>query len=176
MMLFYCIYFFIIGAFFGWLLECMFKAVSRSVERAPGILYSPFCILYGIGTVLLATVIPSITKNTILLFILSSVILTICEYITFILLDKMYGVKLWDYSNMKLALNEKVCIEFAAIWGALGVLFIKYLLPIFSTVFLRAKGIGLYLTLFSIFTLIALDLLFTNEKLIKAKTSVSESY
>jgi len=172
MMIFYCIYFFIIGAFVGWLLECVFKAAARHFERAPGILYSPFCILYGVGTVLLATVIPSLTSNIFLQFLLSAVILTICEYITYVLLDKMYGVHLWDYSDMKLAINEKVCLEFATIWGALGVLFIQYLLPIFSTTFLRLNGVVLYLTLFTMFVLIALDLLYTNDKLIhqNAKT------
>ena len=41
------LYFFIIGSFAGWLLECVFKAAARHFERAPGLLYSPFCILYG---------------------------------------------------------------------------------------------------------------------------------
>lgn len=172
MMMFYCIYFFIIGAFVGWLLECVFKALARHFERAPGILYSPFCILYGIGTVLLATVIPSLTQNIFLLFILSAVILTICEYITYVLLDKMYNVHLWDYSDMKFALNEKVCVEFAAIWGILGVLFIKYLLPVLSTAFLRMNGILFYLAIFAIFTFIALDLLYTNEKLVYKRAEI----
>lgn len=171
-MIFYCIYFFIIGSFVGWLLECVFKAASRHFERAPGILYSPFCILYGVGTVLLATIIPSITDNTFLLFILSAVILTICEYITYVLLDKMYDVHLWDYSDMKFALNEKVCLEFAAIWGVLGVLFIKFLLPVLSTVFLRMNGVVLYLIVFAMFTFIALDLLYTNDKLIHERANV----
>lgn len=171
MMLFYCIYFFIIGSFVGWLLECVFKAAARHYERAPGILYSPFCILYGIGTVLLATVIPSVSSNIFLQFILSAVILTICEYITYVLLDKMYDVHLWDYSDMKFALNEKVCLEFAAIWGVLGALFIKFLLPVLSTVFLRMNGVVWYLIVFAIFIFIALDLLYTNDKLIREKAS-----
>lgn len=169
MLLFYCIYFFIIGAFLGWVLECVFKASAKHFERAPGILYSPFCILYGIGTVILATVIPSLSSNIFWLFIFSAVILTIFEYITYVLLDKMYGIHLWDYSNMKFALNDKVCIEFAAIWGILGVVFIKYLLPIFSNIFLKLNGTILYLIVFVIFTLIAIDLLYTNDKLIRER-------
>ena len=169
MMIFYCIYFFIIGAFIGWLLECVFKTLAKHFERAPGILYSPFCVLYGIGTVILATIIPSLSSNILVQFLLSAVILTICEYITYVLLDKMYGIHLWDYSDMTFALNEKVCIEFAMIWGALSVLFINYLLPVFSTAFLRVNGVIFYLTLLTIFAFIALDLLYTNEKLVHQK-------
>ncbi|MBR5227358.1 MAG: putative ABC transporter permease [Clostridia bacterium] len=173
-MLFYCIYFFIIGAFFGWVLECTFKAFSRNFKRAPGILYSPFCILYGIGTVMLATIIPMITSNWFLQFLLSAVILTVCEYITYDLLFKMYGITLWDYSDMTLVINKKVCFEFAITWGILGVLFINFILPIFTSVFYIFSGKIMYLILFAIFTLICLDLLYTNEKLIKEKPIINK--
>lgn len=153
----------------GWLLECVFKAFSKNFNRAPGILYSPFCILYGIGTVILATIIPMITSNLFLQFILSAVILTVCEYITYDLLYKMYGITLWDYSDMTLVINKKVCFEFAILWGILGALFINFLLPVLSNVFYAFSGKIMYLILFSIFTFIALDLLYTNEKLIKEK-------
>ena len=58
-----CIYFFIIGAFVGWLLECVFKYVTKNFRNTPGILNTPFCILYGLGTVVLSVVINRTTNN-----------------------------------------------------------------------------------------------------------------
>lgn len=167
--MFYCIYFFIIGAFAGWILECLFKALSKKYTRAPGILYGPFCILYGVGTVLLATIIPELTANIFLRFLLSAVILTFCEYVTYVLLQKMYGLALWDYSDMRLKISEKVCVEFACIWGVLGVLFIEYLLPILRGVYFAISGVIPNLIILALFMFISLDLLYTNERLVNVK-------
>ena len=62
-MLLECIYFFIIGAFVGWMLECIFKFFAKDFKRSPGILNTPFCILYGLGTVALSMVINRVTNN-----------------------------------------------------------------------------------------------------------------
>ena len=43
-----CIYFFIIGAFAGWILECAYKYAVGHLTRSPGMLNTPFCILYAI--------------------------------------------------------------------------------------------------------------------------------
>lgn len=163
--MFYCIYFFIIGAFLGWILECLFKAMSKKFNRAPGILYGPFCILYGVGTVILATIIPEITANVFLQFLLSAIILTFCEYVTYVLLQKMYGLVLWNYSDMRLAINEKVCVEFACIWGVLSVLFIQYLLPVLRGVYFAIAGVIPNLIILTLFVFISLDLLYTNYSL-----------
>ena len=42
-------YFFIIGAFLGWLLEIFYKVLTKKENKKAGILNGPFCILYGIG-------------------------------------------------------------------------------------------------------------------------------
>lgn len=164
-----CIYFFVIGAFLGWMLECVFKAMSGHTDRTPGILNTPFCILYGIGTVVLSLVINRVTNNFILLFILSMVVLTVMEYLTFVLLKDIYNIKLWDYSDMKFKLNEKVCLEFSLIWGVLGTLYIKFILPVLSKFFYVAAGAALVTSLYIIFAIIFIDFVISSVKLIKEK-------
>lgn len=168
-MLLECIYFFIIGAFVGWMLECVFKLVSGHVERVPGILNTPFCILYGLGTLTLSMIINKVTNNFILLFILSMIVLTTMEYVTFILLKKVYGIKLWDYSDMKLKINEKICVEFSLIWGFLGALYIKFLLPLLTDFFVAAQGAALTFSLYLILSIIVIDFIWSSYVLIKTK-------
>lgn len=163
------IYFFIIGAFAGWLLECVFKFVVKDFRRTPGILNTPFCILYGLGTVVLSRVINRVTNNVIILFILSMVVLSVMEYITFVLLKKIYNVQLWSYNNMTFNINEKVCLEFSLVWGLLGALYIKYLLPILSKFFQVAKGTALTTALYVLFGIILLDLIYSSYILISEK-------
>ena len=152
-----CIYFFVIGAFLGWLLECVFKFVTRNFARAPGILNTPFCILYGFGTLTLSMVINRLTNRFWVTFVLSFLILTTMEYITYILLAKVYYIRLWDYSDMKFKFNEKVCFEFSLIWGLLGALYIKYLLPFLTNIYNIVKGKTLATSLYFLLAVIIMD-------------------
>lgn len=164
-----CIYFFIIGAFAGWLLECTFKFIAKDFRRTPGILNTPFCILYGLGTVVLSLVINKVTDNLLLLFILSMFVLSIMEYVTFVLLKKIYDVQLWSYDNMTFNINDKVCIEFSLIWGLLGALYIKYLLPILSRFFVAAQGMAFTFSLYLLLAIIVTDFICSSYMLIKEK-------
>ncbi len=164
-----CIYFFIIGAFAGWMLECVFKFVSKNFERTPGILNTPFCILYGLGTVALSMIINKVTNNILLLFLLSMIVLTAMEYVTFILLKKIYNVQLWDYKDMTFSINEKVCLEFALVWGVLGALYIKYLLPILTNFFVNAQGLALTFMVYLLFAIIIVDFIYSSYVLISKK-------
>ena len=164
-----CIYFFIIGAFTGWILECVFKYASKNFRHTPGILNTPFCILYGLGTVVLSVVINRVTDNIWLLFVLSMVILSVMEYITFILLKTIYGVKLWDYRDMTFSIIEKVCLEFSFIWGVLGALYIKFVLPILRAFFMTAQSFALTFAIYLLFGIIIGDFIYSSYILIKEK-------
>lgn len=167
-----CIYFFIIGAFAGWLLECVFKFLSKNFQRTPGILNTPFCILYGVGTVALSMVINKFTNNIWLLFIISMFVLTIMEYITFILLKRIYNVQLWNYDNMTFNINEKVCIEFSIVWGVLGALYIKFVLPFLKTFFVIAQSTALTFSIYLLFAIILGDFVYSSYILVKNKNKV----
>jgi len=167
-----CIYFFIIGAFVGWMLECVFKFFSKNFAKTPGILNTPFCILYGLGTVVLSMIINRITNNIWLLFLLSMIVLTIMEYVTFILLKKIYNVQLWDYNDMTFSINEKVCLEFAVIWGVLGALYIKYLLPILTNFFFEAQGVALTFSLELLLAIVIADFIYSSYVLINKKREI----
>lgn len=166
-----CIYFFVIGAFIGWMLECVFKFATKNYEKTPGILNTPFCILYGLGTVALSLIINKTTDNIWLLFIYSMIILTAMEYVTYILLKKIYGIKLWDYKDMTFSINEKVCLEFALVWGALGAIYIKYILPILTSLYIKAKGVALEFALQLILAIIIADFIYSSYTLITNKKS-----
>jgi len=164
-----CIYFFVIGAFMGWLLECVFKFATKNFRRTPGILNTPFCILYGLGTVVLSVIINRVTNNIWLLFLLSMIVLTVMEYITFVLLKKLYDVQLWDYRDMTFSINEKVCLEFSLMWGALGAVYIKYVLPILTSFFINAQSFALTFSVYLLFAIIIGDFIYSSYVLMKEK-------
>lgn len=163
------IYFFIIGAFVGWVLECVFKFVTKNFKKTPGILNTPFCILYGLGTVALSMIINRVTNNFLILFLLSMIVLTTMEYITAILLKKIYDVQLWNYNNMTFSINEKVCLEFSFIWGLLGAVYIKYLLPMFRNFFIVSQTFAFKFATVLILGIIMADFIYSSYILIRDK-------
>lgn len=161
-----CIYFFVIGSFLGWMLEVIYKLVTRNYERLPGILNSPFCILYGFGTVI-CNVIAKFTQNVILQFTLCFLLLSTIEYITYDLLDKIYNIKLWDYSGLKINIKGKVSLRFSLAWGIIGLLVIQFLIPTLNIWFYQNNNIALKITLLILVTYIAWDFLVSSKILLR---------
>ena len=160
-----CIYFFVIGSFLVWILEITYKIVTKNYERLPGILNSPFCILYGFGTVI-CNIIASITQNIILQFILCFLLLSVIEYITYDLLYNIYNIKLWDYSKLKINIKGKVSLMFSLAWAVLGVIIIQFLIPILNNWFYLNNNIVLKATLLILITYIAWDFLVSSKRLL----------
>lgn len=166
-----CIYFFVIGSFLGWILEITYKIVTKNYERLPGILNSPFCILYGFGTVICNTV-ANFTQNIILQFISCFLLLSTIEYITYDLLYNIYNIKLWDYSKLKINIKGKVSLMFSLAWAFLGVIIIQILIPILNNWFYLNNNIVLKVTLLILITYIACDFLVSSKRLL----NIDENY
>lgn len=122
-------FYFVLGSFVGWLMEIFFKTISKeSLDRA-GMGKGPFCMAYGMGVVLLLLFVSRDTSNLLRVFILSSFIGTTFEYITAVILEKVYGLVLWEYTKLKFAINDHICLEFIILWGIFGTIFCKFLIP-----------------------------------------------
>lgn len=163
------IYFFIIGSFFGWIIEIAFKTLSGENLARAGMANGPFCILYGIGTFFLAVVISKYTNNIFLIFLISSIVLTTLEYATGVLLDRLYGIELWDYTKLKFGINKHISLEFMLIWGILGVLFIKYVLPILNIIYTYSSGPAFIFIIYSVLIYIIMDYISTSIKLLNKR-------
>lgn len=146
-----------------------FKFFALGDKSNAGISNGPFCILYGIGTFLLAIFLSKFTNNLLIIFGLSLIILTALEYITGVFLDKVYGVILWDYSNLKLSINKYISVEFMIVWGVLGVLFVSYLLPILNSIYKFYYGPLFSALIYASLFVIVIDYLESSVRLIKEK-------
>ncbi|MDF2865823.1 MAG: hypothetical protein K0R72_641 [Clostridia bacterium] len=163
------LYFFIIGSFIGWILEIVFKIISKEEVVRAGMANGPFCILYGMGTFVLAMIISKYTKNVFLIFIFSSIILTSLEYATGLLLDKVYEVELWDYSKLKFGINKYISFEFMLIWGVLGVIFINYILPNLNKIYIYLDGPILITMIYIVAIYILIDYIYTSIRILSMK-------
>lgn len=167
------IYYIVIGSFLGWVLEMTFKYFALGDKTNAGISNGPFCILYGVGTYVLAIFLSKFTDNILLVFALSLITLTALEYFTGVLLNKVYGVELWDYTNLKFSINKYISLEFMVVWGILGVIFVLYLLPLLNSIYIFYYGSLFMFLIYSILYIIVIDYLESSIRLIKEKKRIN---
>lgn len=128
----YCILFFIYS-FLGWIMEVTLTLITDKKFVNRGFLLGPCCSIYGCGCILLNLLLHNYTNNILVLFILTMFTCSSLEYITSFLMEKIFKLRWWDYSQMKFNINGRICLETMTPFSILGVLAIKYATPFFIT-------------------------------------------
>ena len=126
----YLILGFFLYGFLGWCAEVAFAAVRYKKFVNRGFLNGPICPIYGVGVMLVVELLDPYRDNLVLLYILSAVLVTVLEWVTGFLLEKIFHHKWWDYSNMPLNLNGYVCLLFSLIWGVACVVIVYFIHPL----------------------------------------------
>jgi uncharacterized membrane protein len=122
--------YFIIYSVLGYVIETVFGIMTKGVwESRQSFLYGPFCSIYGLGAVIMIVFLQYFNKNNNTLFFGGFIIGSITEYIVSLFGDVVLNVKWWDYSNMPLNLNGRICVFFSLFWGFLAIYLISYANP-----------------------------------------------
>ncbi len=99
-------------------------------ESRQSLIYGPLSVLYGIGAVLLTLSLYKIKNSKwYVVYGVSFVVCTIAEYIASLGQEICFGSVAWDYSNLPLNINGRVCLLYSLFWGALGLVWIKVVYP-----------------------------------------------
>lgn len=115
---FFIVYFyFIICSFAGWIIESVYWSFKTKKISNSGFLYGPFIPIYGFGA-LLIYLLSKITGYMALpvQLLIYTLTATVLEYFTSLLLEKIFSIKLWDYSNEKFNLDGRICLKFSFFW------------------------------------------------------------
>ena len=129
--------YFILYSFFGWAMESIFKTILSKKIVNSGFLHGPFCPIYGIGALIMLLFLERFQDQYFSLFIVATIILTIWEYLVGLLLEWIFHIKYWDYSEHKFNFQERICLSHSIIWGILGTVFIVFIHPFISQMLLK---------------------------------------
>lgn len=130
---------FVAFAFVGWLWELLLYRVQHRRWVNPGFLQGPWVPVYGFGGVFAVWATASMIENPWLVFIVSASIATILEYITHWLLERVWGLSLWDYTEMPYDLHGRICLPATLLFGLLALLAVYVVQPF---VFEQLNGIS----------------------------------
>ncbi|MCA0385306.1 MAG: putative ABC transporter permease [Firmicutes bacterium] len=119
-----------IYSFVGWLYEsiiCSMINERKIINR--GFLIGPYVPIYGFGAVLVIQLFGNLS-SLFQIFIYSMIICTTIEYITSVVMEKMFNAIWWDYSNFPFNYRGRISLYASTLFGFLSVILINHAHPI----------------------------------------------
>ncbi len=167
-------FYFILYSFLGFILETFYRSFLIRKLAYPGFLYGPYCPIYGFGLIsLLIFLVP--LKGGLWLFLPAAFLLTSgLEYVTSYLLEKLLGIRLWDYKEKKININGRVSLEFSIYWTVLSFLFVYFIHPFFQAIPEYLNSISILSILkYILIPILFIDFIFSVNKAIFTRKEIS---
>jgi uncharacterized membrane protein len=128
------VWIFIISCLAGYIVEEIWCFIKLGYfESRHSLIYGPLSVVYGMGAVILTGALYKVRNSKpYIIFIISFIVGTVTEYISSLGQEIVFGSVAWDYSNVPLNINGRVCLLYSLFWGVLGLVWIKICYPLMS--------------------------------------------
>lgn len=124
---------FMFACFLGTTVETMWCFVTRGyLESRKGLIYGPFNLVYGLGALIMLLFLSRFEKSW-AIFLGSAVIGGAFEYFCSVFQEMSFGTVSWYYGGSPASIGGRINALYMIFWGGLGLLFIRVLFPMFST-------------------------------------------
>ncbi len=124
---------FVVCSVLGLVIEVVYHfivVVPGEYQDRAGMLFGPFSPIYGVGAVLMTMALNRFHDKPVpVIFLVSAVIGGAFEFFVSWFMEMAFGAVAWDYTGTFLSIDGRTNGMFMAMWGMLGVLWIKALLP-----------------------------------------------
>lgn len=117
--------FFAVYCFIGWAFESIYVSLEHRKWVNRGFLNGPFLPIYGFGAVIMLFSALPVRDSIPLTFLFGMLGATLLEYATGYIMEKIFQIKLWDYSYEPLNLNGYICLGCSLMWGGLSLLLVR---------------------------------------------------
>lgn len=174
--IFFVFILFFIYSFIGWIIEvvnCSF-ILKRFVMR--GFLIGPYCPIYGTSALLMILFLEKYSNDLFVLFVMSSFIATFIEYITSYIMEILFKVRWWDYSEKKFNINGRVCLSNSMWFGILGVILILFINPFIENILFGININILQILSISLIFIILIDVIFSYFIISNLKLDIDNIY
>lgn len=161
----YVLYFFFYSAV-GWLIESIYCSCGQQKLVNRGFLTGPLCPIYGSGAVALSLCLSPIknsglnpwAKFFIILF-LGMIICDFVEFMTSVIMEKLFHARWWDYSNKPFNIQGRICLQHTTYWGLATVIFMYVIHPPVEELIAQIDSDIAYILLGFIFAAFIADLI-----------------
>ena len=146
---------FFLGSIIGFVLEGIWSMLKRGQwENHSATVWGPFCLVYGIGAVVIYILASWLDGKFILIqYLVYAIAGSTVEYLTSLFQEVAFGSKSWDYSHHTVNLGGRISFRMTLVWGALGLAFVYLAYHPLRNMFARYDGTSnrILVLVFSIF-------------------------
>jgi len=112
---------FFIYSFLGWCMECVVIKHQLGYWENRGFAKLPFCVIYGFGLFFAFILFRPIEHNFIALYIAGAIGATAFEFLTAIIMLKLFGEVWWNYDHLRFNYKGIICLQSTIGWGFVAV-------------------------------------------------------
>ncbi|MCM1193414.1 MAG: hypothetical protein NC123_10710 [Butyrivibrio sp.] len=126
------LFIFYIYCFGGWCLESAYVSIKDKRLTNRGFMRGPFLPIYGSGATMMLVVSMPFQKmglpwRVILTYIAGCIGATVLEYITGVVMEALFKVRYWDYSNQRFNFQGHVCLGTSLSWGLITIAMTEFI-------------------------------------------------
>ena len=114
----------------GWITECISCSIWYHrfiIDR--GFLLGPYCPIYGFGALGGYIFLSSYADEPVALFTMAMVGASIIEYLTSVVMEKLFNARWWDYTKQPFNIEGRICLKNSILFGIMALVFIYYVKP-----------------------------------------------
>ncbi len=120
---------FFIYSFFGWIWETIYHYYQHDELVKRGFFFGLYCPIYGFSALAVLYFLGPFKKKPVQLFIWSTLIITVLEYMTSYVLELAFDAVWWDYHDMPLNFEGRIALPVSLFWGISCLLGLKFAQP-----------------------------------------------
>ncbi len=125
------LWYFTLFSILGLVLETVYCYQTTGViESRKGLVFGPFCPIYGVGATLLIIFLNKYKDHPIKLFIYGVLLGSFLEYFLSFAMEAIYATRFWDYSYLDINLNGRIALIYSLFWGILSIFLIRWFKPL----------------------------------------------
>lgn len=148
---------FYIYCFFGWIFESTYVSLRKHCFINRGFLRVPMLPLYGTGAVMMLWVSLPVRDSLLLVYLFGMLAATALEYVTGAMMERLFKMKYWDYSNQHFQLHGYICLSSSIAWGFLTLFLTEVIHQPVSDFVLGVNQTALFICLFVITAVFTAD-------------------
>ena len=113
----------------GWMFESTYVSLKTHKPTNRGFMKGPWLPLYGSGAILVLLVTLPYADHPVGVYFAGMIAATILEYVTGVVMVKLFKVRYWDYSYKKIQFQGHICLSSSLAWGGLSLLMVYVIHP-----------------------------------------------
>ena len=164
--------YFMMYSILGWIYEVFLEVVVyRWGFSNRGVLFGPYCIIYGVGALILLLSLGGLQKKRlylgkvlitpVLVFIGIVIITTVLELIASYIMEFTQGGWLWDYTRFPFNFEGRIALNPSIRFGIGGMVFLYLLQPLFKKLTGKMSDRTLYTVSLILLILFIADIIYT---------------